>query len=81
MHHGNCVQRRDELVTALRRNNFKRVPAQKEPLSKIRILPGWSNTMKGGRERGDRATMLRGNWAHKDLNLGPTDYESVALTN
>ena len=20
-------------------------------------------------------------WAHKDLNLGPTDYESVALTN
>ena len=20
-------------------------------------------------------------WAHKDLNLGPTDYESAALTN
>ncbi len=20
-------------------------------------------------------------WAHQDLNLGPTDYESVALTN
>ena len=31
-------------------------------------------------EKADLATGLF-YWAHQDLNLGPTDYESVALTN
>jgi hypothetical protein len=41
--------------------------------------------MEKGQENKITANVLKDRlltlWSHQDLNLGPTDYESVALTN
>ena len=50
----------------------------------IRAGRGPQPSMAFGRYRHpwlQRPTAILGFWAHQDLNLGPTDYESAALTN